>query len=143
MIKIAHRGHFNGPNEFSENNPTDLIAAIASGFDIEVDIRMNNFGIFLGHDEMKHEIDEDFIKDIKDHAWFHCKNIAALGYFTNVMPDAKFFWHENDEYTLTSNGYIWTYPEKVFTNKSIVVVKGKVDLGIYEGAYGVCSDYLL
>lgn len=142
MIKIAHRGNFDGPKEI-ENKPIDLVVAISKGFDVEVDIRMNNSGIFLGHDTFQHEIDEDFIKDIKEHAWFHCKNIEALGYFTNVMPEARFFWHENDDYTLTSNGYIWAYPGKRFTNKSIVVVKEKTDLKAFEGAYGVCSDYLI
>lgn len=141
MIKIAHRGNTNGPNSFNENRPTDLIIAIAKGFQIEVDVWMFNHGIFLGHDKPEHEVDEQFLSDIKDEAWFHCKNIEALGYFTNNMPDAKFFWHQEDDYTLTSNGYIWTYPGKTVTNKSIIVLKEKADISLYDGAYGVCTQY--
>ena len=141
MIKIAHRGNTKGPSE-NENNPVNLIVAISLGFDIEVDVWMDMDGIYLGHDKPQHTIDETFLEDIKDHAWFHCKNIEALGYFVNNMPDAKYFWHQNDDHTLTSNGYIWTYPGKAVTNKSIVVLTEPTDLSIYKDAYGVCTDYL-
>lgn len=143
MIKIAHRGNISGPNPESENEPLYLVAAIAQGFDIEVDIRMDTDGIYLGHDGPQYQVDEGYLEDIKDHAWFHCKNIEAMGYFVNAMPDARFFWHKNDDYTLTSNGYIWTYPGKVLTNKSIAVVLDKTDLSIFKDVYGVCSDYLV
>lgn len=142
MIKIAHRGNTNGPTD-AENNPLHLVVAISQGFDVEVDIWMNSSGIYLGHDGPHHLIDETFLEDIKDHAWFHCKNIEALGYFVNNMPDAKFFWHQEDDFTLTSNGYIWTYPGKTVTNKSIVVLQQPTDLSIYSEAYGVCTDYLI
>jgi phospholipase C len=143
MIKIAHRGNVDGPNQFNENNPTNIVVAIVRGFNVEVDIWMNSTGIFLGHDKPQYEIDEQFINDIKDETWFHCKNIEALGYFVNNIPDAKFFWHQDDDYTLTSNGYIWTYPGKTITNKSIVVLTEPTDLEIYKDAYGVCTDYLV
>lgn len=141
MIKIAHRGNRFGPSPESENIPVDIVSAIALGLNVEVDIWMNDQGMFLGHDAPQYEVNEEFLQDIKEEAWFHCKNIEALGYFVNHMPDAKFFWHQNDDYTLTSNGYIWTYPGKTITNKSIVVVTEKTDISKYEGAYGVCYDY--
>lgn len=31
------------------------------------------------------------------------------------------FWHQEDDYALTSSGYIWTYPDKLLTDKSIIV----------------------
>lgn len=142
MIKIAHRGNFDGPSEV-ENEPVYVGVAISQGFDVEVDIWMDESGIFLGHDKPQYQINETYIEDIKDHAWFHCKNIQALGYFTHNMPDARYFWHQEDDYTLTSNGYIWTYPGKTATSKSIVVLKDKTDLSKYEGVYAVCSDYLV
>lgn len=143
MIKIAHRGNLSGPNSSSENNPVDIVSAISRGFNVEVDIWMNEEGIYLGHDHQEYKIDEQFIEDIKEDTWFHCKNIEALGFFSNNMPDAKYFWHENDSYTLTSNGYIWTYPGKTVTNKSIIVLQEPMDLSIFKDAYGVCTDYLV
>lgn len=142
MIKIAHRGNTSGPSS-AENEPVHIVVAISQGFDVEVDIWMNNDGIFLGHDWPQHQVDETYLEDIQPHAWFHCKNIEALGYFAHNMPDAKYFWHQEDDYTLTSNGYIWTYPGKTATSKSIVVLKEQADLSKYEGVYAVCSDYLL
>jgi hypothetical protein len=141
MIKIAHRGNTRGPSD-SENEPIHIVVAISQGFDVEVDVWMNLSGIYLGHDKPQYQIDETYLEDIKAHAWFHCKNIEALGYFVNHMPDARFFWHQEDDHTLTSNGYIWTYPGKTVTNKSIVVLKEPADLEIYKDAYGVCTDYL-
>jgi hypothetical protein len=141
MIKIAHRGNTKGPSE-TENNPVNLIVAISLGFDVEVDIWMDMKGVYLGHDKPQYTVDETFLEDIKDHAWFHCKNIEALGYFVNNMPDAKYFWHQEDDHTLTSNGYIWTYPGKTVTNKSIIVLTEPADLSLYKDAYGVCTDYL-
>ena len=143
MIKIAHRGIFRGENKDGENNPVDVISAIANGYDVEVDVWMNPEGMFLGHDEPFYQIDEEFINSIKDKAWFHCKNIEALGYFSNNIPDARFFWHQKDDHTLTSNGYIWTYPGKTLTNKSIIVLTEPQDLSIFEGVYGVCTKYLV
>lgn len=141
MIKIAHRGNTQGPSD-GENQPIHIVVAISKGFDVELDIWMNDQGMFLGHDLPQYQIDETYLEDVKEHAWFHCKNIEALGYFVNNMPDAKYFWHQEDDHTLTSNGYIWTYPGKTVTNKSIVVLTEPADLSIYKDAYGVCTDYL-
>jgi hypothetical protein len=143
MIKIAHRGLTNGFDEIGENNPINLISAISQGFNVEVDIWMNEDGIYLGHDKPVYKIDKDFLKDIEKETWFHCKNIEALGYFSNNMPYNNFFWHQNDDYTLTSNGYIWTYPGKTLTNKSIVVILEPMDLSVFKDVYGVCTKYLI
>lgn len=142
MIKISHRGLIKGPNPNGENNPVDLIGAISMGFDVETDVWLTDEGLFLGHDNPEHPIDKEFIEAIKDEAWFHCKNLEALSYFVNEIPDAKFFWHQEDDYALTSNGYIWTYPGKPITNKSIVVLLEPADLTLFEDAYGVCTKYL-
>jgi len=142
MRRIAHRANVRGSNPFGENNPVDIGAAICSGYDVEIDIWVTQDGIFLGHDEPKHPVDETFLNDVKEESWFHCKNIEALNYFVTSMPDAKYFWHQNDDYTLTSNGYIWTYPGKKITDKSIIVLTEPTDLSEYKDAYGVCTDYL-
>ena len=50
------------------------------------------------------------------------------------------FWHQGDDYTLTSNGYIWTYPGKLLTTKSICVKPNSIEE--IKGCSGVCSDYI-
>jgi hypothetical protein len=65
-----------------------------------------------------------------------------LEYFVNLKEDFKYFWHEEDSYTLTSNGLIWTYPGKPATNRSILVLRGQEPLPDPFIAFGVCSDYV-
>ena len=70
MIKIAHRGNFNGANYEMENNPEYLLEAINKGFHIEADIWFNN-KFYLGHDEPKYLIDLSFIiSDDKQYSQF-------------------------------------------------------------------------
>lgn len=142
MIKIAHRGNIRGPASETENNPIDIGLAISMGYDVEIDIWLKDGEIYLGHDEPKHLVDKTFIQDLKEEAWFHCKNLEALYMFTEEFPDHRFFWHEHDDYTLTSNGYIWTYPGKLISPNSILVINEKVDLSMYgDIPYGICYDY--
>lgn len=145
MIRIAHRGNVNGPQEspHTENEPYRLVGAIARGFDVEVDVWYVDGEILLGHDEPNHLVDRQFIQDIGDNAWFHCKNVEALEMFINDLPYLRYFWHETDKHTLTSDGYIWTYPGNKITNKSILVYLGKPDLTKFEVMpHAICSDYV-
>ena len=142
MIKIAHRGNQNGPAE-NENEPHQLVSTLSGGFDVEVDVWKIDNDFFLGHDEPQYPVDEQFLKDIGDNAWYHCKNIEALEYFNKNLSDLRYFWHQEDAYTLTSNGYIWTYPGQTVTEKSILVHLDIPDLSKFEVMpYAICSDFV-
>lgn len=43
--------------------------------------------------------------------WCHAKNLDALAIMLQ-HPDIHCFSHQNDDFTLTSRGFIWTYPNK-------------------------------
>lgn len=136
MIKIAHRGNIDG-KDWMENNPKHILRAINNGFDVEVDIRYIDKKWYLGHDAPQYNVNSLFLKSISNYAWFHCKNLEAL----NELDPSQynFFWHQEDDFTLTSNNYIWTYPGKNIISKSIVV-----DLNMtkqYENVAGICTDY--
>ena len=50
------------------------------------------------------------------------------------------FWHQEDDVTLTSRGYMWTYPGKKLFYNSICVMPQKP---LLEKNYlGICSDYV-
>ena len=141
MIKIAHRGNVSGPSD-RENEPDYLLDAIAQGYEIEVDIWFIGGTLWLGHDYAQYKIDYTFLSKIADQAWFHCKNLEALHYFTDVLSGTRYFWHQEDDFTLTSNGYIWTYPGKDVTRRSIIVDLTLDNKKQYDGvAYAVCTDY--
>lgn len=142
MIKIAHRGNVEGPSPERENDPTYLVSAIASGYHVEVDIWYKDKSFYLGHDRPEHKVDLDFIKAIMDESWFHCKNLDALYYFSKSKMGAKFFWHQEDDFTMTSNGYIWTYPGQDVTDMSILVDLDMKSHDFDLDAYAICSDYV-
>ena len=139
MILIAHRGNINGKSNM-ENHPEYILKAIKNKFDVEIDIWNIKQKWWLGHDKPEYQVSEKFLEDININSWFHCKNLNALFY---MNKNYKYFWHENDNYTLTSNGYIWTYPNKNFNNKCIIVdnvVRQISKLKIVP--FGICSDYV-
>jgi hypothetical protein len=141
MIKISHRGNINGAVKELENSPAHLFNAISYGFDVEVDVWVIDGLVYFGHDTPQYLINQGTLDKLLDKSWFHCKNLNALNYFFIKYPECKFFWHQKDDYTITSNGYIWTYPGKEICDRTILVHLDK-----YVGnelLYGICSDELL
>lgn len=150
MKLIAHRGNINGPDPSKENNSDYIEQAISQGFDVEIDLRYSSLdkNLYLGHDEPTYKINWFWLGKYKDNLWIHCKNIEALYEFSHGTSGFNYFWHQNDDYTLTSRNYIWTYPGKPYTSKSVIVmpewnknVNEFVDLRAYD-CFGVCSDYI-
>lgn len=150
MKLIAHRGNINGPDPIKENNPEYIETAIADGYDVEIDIRYDAFNkkLYLGHDEPQYPITWFWLGKYIANLWIHCKNIEALYEFSHGTSGFNYFWHQEDDFTLTSKNYIWTYPGKTYTSKSIIVmpewetdVNEFVDLRAYN-CYSICSDYV-
>ena len=138
MKIIAHRANLSGPNTSTENSIPAINVALYHGFDIEVDVWYKNNKWYLGHDEPKYLINESFLENKK--LWCHAKNLEAL----NLMLKNKkihCFWHQNDDFTLTSKGYIWTYPEKNTIENSIIVLTKKSQ--IPKKCFGICTDFPL
>lgn len=146
MRIIAHRANLFGPDKNNENSPAQIIRAIEKKFDVEVDVWVIDNAIYFGHDEPIYECSEQFVLKIIEKTWFHCKNSEALYYLPKKFPGIKYFWHQSDYFTLTSNQYIWTYPGKSITDKSILVLpellndQDSKDM-ISKSPYGVCTDW--
>jgi hypothetical protein len=140
MRLIAHRGNIDGKNIAEENSPDYLERALHLGYDVEVDVWALD-GIYFGHDEPQYESDIDFLLRNHKQLWIHCKNISSLSMLLEI-PNLNAFWHENDAYTLTSKGYIWTYPHQKVCEKS-VIVSPTARYMKYQPCFGVCSDYLV
>lgn len=147
MKIIAHRANINGPSSKDENTLSNVEKCIELGYDVEIDIRLINGKLFLGHDKGTQMIDEKELNRIKENSWIHCKNIEAITFFSNTSNKYNFFWHENDSYTLTSKGYIWAYPGQKLSNSCICVMP-EVKYSREEFSYlremqiaGICTDY--
>lgn len=150
MKLIAHRGNINGPNSSDENNPQYIDNAINLGYDAEIDIRfdLNENKFYLGHDESQYPVTLDWLNQHQEKLWIHCKDISALFYFVNNTTEYNYFWHQEDDFTLTSKNYIWTYPGKSHTPKSIIVMpemdlKTEFSNSLKEyDCFGICTDYI-
>jgi hypothetical protein len=141
LIKIAHRGNVNGPSD-RENEPEYLKDALAQGYELEVDVWFIAGSLWLGHDFPQYKIDYSFFASIADKSWFHCKNLEALAYFNDSLWHLRYFWHENDKYTLTSSSQVWVYPGEQSPPMAIVVDLDLSNLDMYKDtAYAVCTDY--
>jgi len=137
MRSIAHRGNTEGRNKKLENHPNYISNAIHEGYDAEVDVWLSD-GLDLGHDKPQYSIELDYLLSFSEFLWIHCKNLEAL-HFLNEFPELNVFWHQKDDFTLTSKNFIWTYPGKQVTQNSILVIG---DACKYEGpsCYGLCAD---
>lgn len=137
---IAHRGNLYGPDIINENKIDYILNAINKDYDCEIDIRYINNILYLGHDNPDYIVDINFLLKYKNKLWIHCKNIEALNYLLN-FKELNIFWHQSDNYTLTSQKYIWCYPNMITTEKSIIVMPELNNFN-YTDAYGICSDYV-
>jgi len=141
MIQIAHRGNFAGRNKERENTLSYLNEAIDAGYDVEVDVWVIDGKFFLGHDGPEHPITIWDLLQIEEHSWFHAKNYEA---FVELLKhELHVFFHDKDEYTLTSHGVIWAYSGK-FVNEYAIACMPEMTEGfeVPENAMGVCSDNL-
>ena len=154
MKLIAHRGNINGPDSLMENNPEYIENAISQGYDVEIDIRCDDITkeFYLGHDEPKYMVDWLWLSKHREKLWIHCKNIEALYEFSSGSSGYNYFWHQTDSYTMTSQGYIWSYPGKRYNSRSIVVMPEHNDMLPFmqdnhidmkdHDCFGICSDYV-
>lgn len=146
MIYISHRGNLAGPNAHLENHPTYIDEAISRGFDVEVDLWVNELGAHLGHDEPVQPVDKEWFDERITKLWVHCKNPEAIEFAHK--NGLHYFYHSIDGYTLTSYGFVWPYPgNKMVTSKCILVLperidSTKIDHLTHSGYAGICSDYI-
>ncbi len=146
MVRIiSHRGNIMGPCPDKENRPSYIDCAIQLGYDVEVDIRYNNNEFWLGHDEPQYKIEMSWIKLRKDKIWFHCKDQNSSVKFLELRDSYRFFCHKNDDYVLTSNGYIWVHDlESNINEKCIIPLLSDNDISSYKGNNPgfICTDYV-
>jgi hypothetical protein len=140
MIIISHRGNTNGKIEEYENYPLYIDSALEQGYDVEIDIRYIDGNLYLGHDNPEYSTTLSWLRKRKDKLWIHCKNHAAVEHL--YQTDLNWFWHDSDDMTLTSNGFIWAHPKIQPLVNSIAVLPDNYnwDLSL---CVGVCSDYII
>ena len=124
MYLISHRGNLNGIQKNRENSPSYVNEAIEKGYNVEVDVRYEKNKFFLGHDFNQYEIKKEFLLNKK--IWCHAKTNDALYALEKIK--AHYFWHQEDDYTITSKGFFGPTREKnylqivyVFYLKNLII----------------------
>jgi hypothetical protein len=145
MKIIAHRGNLTGANPLRENSIDYIEEAITEGFDVEIDLRIEDDECYLGHDDPQYFVTMEWLKKYKDVLWIHCKNREALEKLSTSMVEFNYFWHETDCYTLTSKCIGWVYTGKIPYINSVIVMPENTDLyDLYpeyiKEVYGICTD---
>ena len=136
MIIISHRANLFGPDPDNENRPEQVVKVLNMGYDVEIDVWLTDQGWFLGHDNPQYKIEQDFL--YIDRLWCHAQNLAALQEL--ALMNVVSFWHQEDDFTLTTNNFIWTYPNEPLVYSSICVLPEKSNKDFSKCA-GICTDY--
>ena len=149
MRIIAHRANIEGPSE-EQNSPDQIDKCISLGYDVEIDVHYDPHTtvFWLGHDSFDYKVSWKWLANRHGHLWIHCKDITTLYELAaKASPTYQYFWHQEDDFTLTSNNIIWTYPGKPYTSRSIIVMpECTMDADMISDlravdCYGVCTDY--
>ena len=136
MKLISHRGNIDGKQLDLENDPEYIERALDKGYDVEIDVWYDN-GFYLGHDKPQYEISSNYLVD--NRFWCHAKNGEALVKMKDI-GGIHYFWHQEDDYTLTSQGFIWTFPKKLLYYNSVCVLPERGYEGNISNCYAICSD---
>lgn len=142
MILISHRGNIDGRLPNLENSPDYIDAAIEMGFDVEIDVRLINGNLWLGHDTHEYKITTDWLINRSDYLWIHCKDMVTLNYFTEYAESYHYFYHANDDATITSGGFNWVHPNIQPIDNGIAVLP-EIHNWDVSNCLGVCSDEIL
>lgn len=146
MKIYAHRGNLDGPDKIHENSPEKIKEALAEKFYVEVDAWYvpEDDSLWFGHDFPTYKVDWDFIQQYKYQMVIHAKSFETLVYLKN--RDCHHFFHDKDDYVLTSWNWIWMYPsmDNKYDWSTIMALPEQVNLfdkQHVEGIGGVCTDY--
>tara|TARA_B100000579_G_scaffold374419_1_gene338655 strand:- start:6574 stop:7008 length:435 start_codon:yes stop_codon:yes gene_type:complete len=140
MMLISHRGNINGKKPELENQPKYILKGVLEGYFVEVDVWNKDGLLWLGHDEPQYSPGHEWLGKLKTKLIFHAKNYQAI----ELLQKLKFhwFWHDQDDYTLTSEGYIWAYPDKPSPGYKSIAVLPEIYNTNTNNFYGICSDLI-
>lgn len=137
---ISHRGNVNGKSS-NENSPDYIDNALQKGFDVEIDIRYIDYKLMLGHDQGKYQISLDWINERRNNLWVHCKDKYSIEYLNSESSEINYFFHNDDDLTITSKGFLWVFPGMQPVKNSIAVMPELYNDDIMQ-CIGVCSDFI-
>lgn len=139
MLLISHRGNISGKQPEKENTPEYINRALRMGYYCEVDVHGKDGALYLGHDQGDILTDDIFLKRTGIVA--HAKNVDALAQM--LSKGIHCFYHQEDDYTITSKGWIWAYPGKpAVAHGPCIAVLPEWNNTDTQDFVGICSDFI-
>ena len=139
MILIAHRGNTNGKNPDRENTVEYIEEALKKDYHCEIDLcKFDGKQFYLGHDVPGEAVSIQWLAS--NRLWCHAKDYQTLQAL--VAMGIHCFWHQEDKYTITSQGWIWAYPGQPGGKYTIAVHPERLTEEEIKKFSGVCSDHI-
>ena len=137
MKIISHRGNIRGPISGKENRPTYIDCALGNGYDVEIDVRLIDGQLWLGHDGPQYKVEHSWLQPRKEYLWIHCKDLAAA----KECCEYQSFCHTSDPYTYTTTGKVWLHDLSMKVNDAIIPLIDDPIIYLAQKPYAICTDY--
>lgn len=148
MLFISHRGNVNGPmSQRYENNPKIIEKVIRAGYLVEVDLQIHQGKPYLGHDEPFHKVTRAWIEKWNPHLFFHAKTREAVEWiYSGECLIDRWFFHEQEKYTLVSDGSLWTHdltkPPLKHSIVPLISFSSVKEYPFTTNFEGICTDWI-
>ena len=121
----------------------------------ELDIWINSEGVYIGHDNEAIEINVEFLIENSKYLILHIKGLEliskkAIRNFSSLMEHCHIFAHQEDKFTITNRGWIWSHPKAGIVANTICVMPENfisIDSEFFKKESkklkGICTDYPL
>ena len=137
MILISHRGNIDGIVFKRENTQSYIQDAIDLGYDVEIDVRLIDGQLWLGHDGPQYKVEHSWLQPRKEYLWIHCKDLAAA----KECWEYQSFCHTSDPYTYTTTGKVWLHDLSMKVNDAIIPLIDDPIIYLAQKPYAICTDY--
>ena len=137
MKLISHRGNIRGPISDKENRPSYIDCALGNGYDVEIDVRIIDNELWLGHDKPQYKITHKWLDCRKDNLWIHCKDLETA----KQCWEYQAFCHTSDPYTYTSTGKIWLHDLSMEIDDDVIIPLINFPTVPVFSPYAICTDY--
>ena len=143
VLLISNCGNTNGINLEKQNTIDYVQSAIDENFIVVVDVWKNrNNNLFLGTYEPSYLVDLNFLK--KETIICRAKTLNTFEYL--LLNNIHCFMDGKDDFILTSQKLIWTYPGKQIVFNSIINMPEYLLPDISSilplRCKGICSNYI-
>ena len=91
---------------------------------------------------LQYEIELQWVVDRLHKLWIHCKDLKTLEklkQLENQGFEFNYLFHNTDDGTITSKGFLWIYPGKQPIENSIAVLPEEWNDDLTK-CLGICSD---